>query len=218
MIRNRPQMSNPPRDSPGCDTNDIQTLVGKYREGLYPYYDRGKASFCWDRANDRAVIRMGERPHKIASREIERQRRALRIRTDTAFEAVLRLLSDDGLRSDTWIKHDVLSVYRTLFAAGYAHSVEAYEEDHLVGGLVGVHLGKVFCAEAMIGVFKAAAPFCLYSLVAAYSTLRLELIDVQVPHRRGSPCARLGEEILTIGDYLRVAAPLMAGEPAPFLL
>jgi leucyl/phenylalanyl-tRNA---protein transferase len=200
--------------------NRAASCVEQYFNGFYPLFDRRTGSFYWDRAKQRSVIRMGLHAHKVATREIRNRRYEYELRADADFDAVLQFLSDDAYRADTWIKGGVINVYTNLFRAGYAHSVEAYSNGELVGCLVGIHLGRVFCAEASISkpTDKAAAPFCLYSLVAEYSRLGLDVIDVQVPHEPGSSCSKLGEEITTLEEYLALAVPLMAEPTRPFTL
>lgn len=195
-----------------------EQCVERYMAGFYPYFDPHAGAFVWDRAERRSVIRMRPQALAVAVREIRKQRREFEIRTDNDFATTIQLLSNAALRPDTWIKHDVISVYATLFTAGYAHTIEAYSQGQLVGCLLGVHLGEVFCAEAMIGTDKAAPPYCLYSLVAAYPALGLRVVDVQVSHQPGSACRKLGEETMTLADYLALAAPLMRNPSATFAL
>src|SRR5207244_8841655 len=103
-------------------------------------------------------------PHKL--RPVVR-RGGFDIRCDTAFEAVIRGCAEaTEKRPNTWINDEIVRLYAALFARGAAHSVEAWQNGLLVGGLYGVSLGAVFFGESMFSRASDASKVALVHLVA----------------------------------------------------
>jgi len=177
--------------------------LARYAEGFFPYFDRKIERYYWDRDVDRAVILLGEDARRVAARE-RRRLTQFTLRADHDLEGVLALISDPLVRSDTWAVGKVLDVYRRLHVAGYVHTFEAYADEHLVGGLIGVRLGRLFAAETMASRRPGASAACLYRLVEDHRVLQLDLLDVQVRHKAGSPCRKLGEIVLPLAQYLEL--------------
>jgi len=75
----------------------------------------------------------------------------------------------------------MVDAYEELFALGYAHSVEAYRDGELVGGLYGVLVGKVFCGESMFAKVSDASKAALAALIAKTEEWEIDFIDCQVP-------------------------------------
>ena len=102
------------------------------------------------------------------------------IRFDTAFTAVMRGCAEStGERPTTWINSTILSLYSALYSYGYAHSVEAWEGDELVGGLYGVSLGSAFFGESMFSRRTNASKICLVHLVERLREKGFTLLDTQ---------------------------------------
>lgn len=102
------------------------------------------------------------------------------IRVNTAFEAVMRHCAmprsaDDGV----WISEDIIEVYGQLHQLGYAHSVEAWHEEELAGGLYGVSLGKVFFGESMFHRVPNASKVAFHYLVQRLRERKFGLLDTQ---------------------------------------
>jgi leucyl/phenylalanyl-tRNA---protein transferase len=95
---------------------------------------------------------------------------------DHAFETVVRACAE---REKTWINDEIVRLYGELFAAGHAHSLEAYENDTLVGGLYGVSLRGAFFGESMFHRVRDASKVALVHLVARLITGGFELLDTQ---------------------------------------
>ena len=100
---------------------------------------------------------------------------------DTAFEAVMRCCAD---REDTWINEVFIRTYTQLHYAGFAHSVEAWRDGELVGGLYGVVLGGAFMGESMFSYATDASKVCLVALVKHLRARGYVLHDTQfwTPH------------------------------------
>jgi leucyl/phenylalanyl-tRNA---protein transferase len=103
------------------------------------------------------------------------------VRMDTAFEAVMRLC---GAREETWINEAFIATYTYLYYAGLAHSVEAWKDGVLVGGLYGVSLRGAFMGESMFSRATDASKVCLVALVEHLKKRGYVLHDTQflTPH------------------------------------
>ena len=95
---------------------------------------------------------------------------------DRAFETIVRACAE---REKTWINDQIVRLYGELFAAGHAHSVEAYEGDTLVGGLYGVSLCGAFFGESMFHRARDASKVALVHLFARLRTGGFRLLDAQ---------------------------------------
>jgi len=104
------------------------------------------------------------------------------IRFDTRFEEVIyrcATVERKGLEGGTWITQQVQTAYTKLHQLGYAHSVEVYDSDKLVGSLYGIALGKVFYGESMFHLVPNASKIALVALVVQLRYWEYELIDNQ---------------------------------------
>ncbi|HXX57132.1 MAG TPA: leucyl/phenylalanyl-tRNA--protein transferase, partial [Thermodesulfovibrionales bacterium] len=104
------------------------------------------------------------------------------VTTDTAFEETIRRCAD--IRRDraegTWITGEMIDAYIGLHEAGYAHSVESWQDGMLAGGLYGVALGSVFFGESMFSLKADASKVALVTLVRQLMRWKFTLIDCQV--------------------------------------
>ncbi|HNN49179.1 MAG TPA: leucyl/phenylalanyl-tRNA--protein transferase, partial [Marmoricola sp.] len=110
------------------------------------------------------------------------RRHPFELRTDTAFEAVTaHCARDRNPENRSWISPEIRAVYARLHTMGHAHSVEAWRDGQLVGGLYGVAIGGLFAGESMFHRGRDASKVALAGLVAALSDEYAEqrLIDVQ---------------------------------------
>jgi leucyl/phenylalanyl-tRNA--protein transferase len=114
----------------------------------------------------------------VVSRKLAKTVRSDRFRVvaDTAFEKVVRACAE---REKTWINDEILRLYRDLFEAGHAHSVEAYDGGTLVGGLYGVSLRGAFFGESMFYRARDASKVALVHLFARLRTGGFRLLDTQ---------------------------------------
>ncbi len=103
------------------------------------------------------------------------------IRFDTAFPEVMRRCA---ARQETWINAAILESYEALFHIGHAHSVEAWRDGQLAGGLYGVHIGAAFFGESMFHEVTDASKVALSALVDRLRAQKFLLLDTQwlTPH------------------------------------
>lgn len=159
----------------------VQTLLDAYSRGIFPMAENGK--ILWFSPEQRGVIPLDERFHIPKSLRKTLKRRLFEVRWDTAFDDVVRACAE---RASTWIDQLILDSYGMLHRMGYAHSVECWDEDGLVGGLYGVSLGGAFFGESMFSRKTDASKVALVALVERLRELDCELLDTQwmTPHLR----------------------------------
>lgn len=155
------------------------TLLAAYRAGLFPMKIDGE--LIWWSPQRRAVIPVdGYRP----SRSTRRAARGFEIRVNTRFEEVIRRCADPG-RPHGWIDEEFIAAYTRLHNLGFAHSVEAWDEQGLAGGLYGVATGGLFAAESMMFMRTGASRAALLGLITFLRSAGAgRLLDVQwsTPH------------------------------------
>lgn len=188
------------------------TLLEAYRNGLFPM-PHGRRRIGWWSPRRRGVLRL-DRLH--VSRSLRRSVRDFEIRVDTAFAEVLAGCADPA-RDGGWIDERIASAYTVLHELGWAHSVEAWRDGRLAGGLYGVAIGGLFAGESMFHRERDASKVALAGLVdvlRADADAGPRLVDVQwsTPH-----LATLGITEVARSAYLSELADLVAAPlPAAF--
>lgn len=155
-------------------------LLHAYRNAVFPM-GSPDGEITWFSPDPRAIIPLDERfhvPHGLR-RTLEKGRFELRV--DTVFETVMRKC---GERAETWISEDIVASYVNLHRLGHAHSVEAWCDGQLAGGLYGVALGGAFFGESMFHEVTDASKVALHALVLRLRARGFELLDTQwlTPH------------------------------------
>jgi leucyl/phenylalanyl-tRNA--protein transferase len=161
-----------------------ERLLLAYRMGIFPWYSRYEPILWWS-PDPRLVLYPGEiRVSKSLQKTIKKG--LFRITMDQAFEAVIDACAQSRTSADegTWIVEEMIDAYRKLHESGFAHSVEAWRDDRLAGGLYGVSLGKCFFGESMFTHISNASKVAFVALVKHLQALNFDLIDCQVttPH------------------------------------
>jgi leucyl/phenylalanyl-tRNA--protein transferase len=124
------------------------------------------------------------------------QKGTYEVRVDEDFEGVVRACAD---REETWISSEIVRAYVRLHEAGKAHSVEAYHEGELAGGLYGVALGGAFMGESMFTRRRDASKVCFVHLVRRLLARGYELLDCQI---QNDHLSRLGAKEIPEAEYL----------------
>ena len=156
-------------------------LVQAYRQGIFPMaMDDGEIG--WFSPDPRGILPLEAMhvPSRLA-RVIRSGR--FEVVIDRDFEAVMRACAADR-EEGTWISEDIIESYVALHRAGLAHSVEAWRNGRLAGGLYGVHLGGAFFGESMFHVETDASKVALAALVTRLRDRGFSLLDIQwvTPH------------------------------------
>jgi leucyl/phenylalanyl-tRNA--protein transferase len=175
-------------------------LISAYATGWFPMAVEGVIR--WFSPDPRGILPL-EAMH-IPKRLARVARRApFRIEVDRAFERVMRECAADDrdpVDPGTWISDEIVESYVALHQRGLAHSVEAWRDDQLVGGLYGVALRGAFFGESMFFRETDASKVALIALVDRLRTRGYELLDIQwvTPHLE-----QFGAIEIPRDDYLR---------------
>lgn len=179
-----------------------ELVVAAYRKGIFPMADHD-GEIGWYCPDPRAVFPLdGFKVPKSLAKTVRAGK--FEIRVDADFEGVMRAC---GAREETWISEAIVQVYTALHQRGLAHSVEAWREGRLVGGLYGVALGGAFMGESMFSREPDASKVCLVHLVERLKARGYTLLDSQYPteHLR-----RFGQALIPRDEYLRQLAAALA--------
>lgn len=155
-------------------------LLRAYAVGLFPMAEgRKDSTLYWIDPEKRGVLPLNR---FYVPRRLRRTVRAnnFEIRCDTAFEQVIEACANPGPgREETWINDEIVELYSELFKMGRAHSVEAWRDGKLRGGLYGVALGGAFFGESMFTTETDASKVALVHLVARMKKGGFRLLDTQ---------------------------------------
>ena len=176
-----------------------ERLLLAYENGIFPWYSEDQP-ILWFSPDPRLVLF----PAKIiVSRSLKKiiNKKVFDIRFDSNFEEVIVECSKIERKDQdgTWITNDMIDAYIDLHNQGYAHSVEAYFEGSLVGGLYGVSLGGAFFGESMFHTMTDASKVALYYLVDKLKGWDFDFIDSQVVTEH---MKNLGAEEISREKYL----------------
>lgn len=192
----------------GGDLSPERLLVA-YRAGIFPWYSRGQPILWWS-PDPRTVLRVPDlRVQRSLAKRI--RQRPYAITLDRAFEQVVACCAQvprpgqDG----TWITPEMARAYVRLHALGHAHSVEAWADGRLVGGLYGVAVGGLFCGESMFAVAPDASKIAFVHLVRQLDRWGFPLVDCQV---RTEHLDRFGAVEIPRREYLDEVRRLAARE------
>ncbi len=167
----------------GGDLSAERLLVA-YQSGIFPWFSEGDPILWW--SPDPRMLLFPEEFH--LSKRLDRtiKHGDFEVRMDTAFDQVIVACADarGPKRDSTWITNDMRKAYCALHRQGYAHSVEAWQNDELVGGLYGVSLGACFFGESMFSKVSNASKVATAALVHQVTRWDFPFIDCQLhnPH------------------------------------
>ena len=153
-----------------------ELVITAYTKGIFPWYSDDQPVLWWS-PNPRCVLYPGK---FHVSRSLRRtlNNNPFEIKTNTAFKEVM--LSCAKPRADgagTWITEKMLSVYCELHDRGFAHSIECWQQDILVGGMYGLVIGDIFFGESMFSRKKDASKVAMHFLC---TSIKPFLVDAQV--------------------------------------
>lgn len=164
---------------------DLSTrrLIEAYRHGIFPWYCEGEPILWWSPA-PRCVFLL-DQLHLSRSMRRELNQEPYTITLNHAFPEVVEGCAAPRAKEDeTWILPEMVDAYCALHKEGYAHSVEIWQEESLVGGLYGISIGRFFFGESMFSMAKSASKFALVYLTHYLKQNDFLLLDSQVgnPH------------------------------------
>ena len=184
-------------------------LLDAYRHGIFPWFSPGDPILWWS-PDPRMVMfpsefRISHSLRKTLSKG------ACEVRSNSAFEQVMRACSDprEG-ENGTWITEEMIAAYCELHRLGYAHSIEVWMQNQLVGGLYGVSIGRMFFGESMFSRRTDASKIALAHLARQLERWNFGLIDCQMytPH-----LSSLGAREIPRAEFIARLQELINCEP-----
>ena len=174
-------------------------LLNAYRQGIFPWYSPGQPILWW--SPDPRMVLYPEHLHVSRSLAKFMRKDLLRVTFDRAFSRVIRGCAHTPRNGEgTWLTEEMITAYENLHRMRMAHSVEAWEDGELVGGLYGVHLGGAFFGESMFSRRSNASKVAFVTLVRALQQQGFQFIDCQVYTRH---LHSLGAKLIPREQFIR---------------
>lgn len=175
------------------------TLYEAYTHGLFPWFSEDEP-ICWWSPEPRCIIRPHDyHPSKSLIRNMKKM--DYKITVNHAFERVIRSCSlPRSYADETWISEDIIQGYSDLFDAGFAYSVEVWNQDKVVGGLYGVAIGHGCFGESMFNTETDVSKMAFYTLMLIGQENQLPWIDCQLVNDH---LLSLGACTLSRQEYLK---------------
>ena len=161
----------------------VERLTSAYQQGIFPWYSEDQPILWWS-PDPRMVLEPKDiKISRSLAKTIRKQK--FKITFDQSFREVITACSESRLekgkqQGETWILDEMIEAYVNLHEAGYAHSIECWENEKLVGGLYGIALGKVFFGESMFSRVSDASKIAFVTLAKQLEKFDFKLIDCQV--------------------------------------
>ena len=201
----RDELSFPPVDSAtpdgllayGGDLSPSRLLLA-YKSGIFPWYNSNDPILWWS-PDPRSVLFLDE---FILRKSLKKRMKNFEIKYDTAFTQVMQEcgnISRDGQKG-SWIIPEIIEAYSALHEMGYAHSIEAWQDGELVGGLYGVVIGKMFFGESMFAKVSDASKVAFANLVQRLKEEGFDMIDCQIPSEH---LKSLGAREITRNEFVQ---------------
>ena len=181
-----------------------ERLLYAYRHGIFPWYDDGQPLLWWS-PDPRCVFGPG---NFHVSRRLRRSLRqsTAEVRINTDFGAVIRACAAPrGAHHGTWITEEMIAAYELLHGEGWAHSIEVWQTDVLIGGLYGIAIGRAFFGESMFSRADNASKIALLTLSRMMDTGEFGLLDCQLV---SSHLLGLGAVVIPRQQFMAVVTDL----------
>lgn len=163
------------------DGLDVELLLEAYSFGIFPWPQSDEMPMMWFSPAKRGVLDLAEF-HVAKSLQKSARKSPWKIRWNSDFEQVIRLCAESPrpLQDGTWITPDMEQGYIDFHEAGYAHSIECWDGDRLIGGMYGVYVAGVFSGESMFYLKPNASKFCFWAAVQELKANGIAWMDVQM--------------------------------------
>ncbi|WDP93023.1 MAG: leucyl/phenylalanyl-tRNA--protein transferase [Desulfobacter sp.] len=165
-----------------CIGGDLtpQRLILAYQNGIFPWFSHNEPILWWSPDPRLVLAPTGVRISRSLKKKIKKHPFDIRVNTD--FEQTIAACSQPRSKEEegTWLVDEMIEAYITLHHMGYAHSIEAWQGDSLVGGLYGVSLGRSFFGESMFSRRTDASKIALVALADHLAQYKFDMIDCQV--------------------------------------
>jgi len=198
-----------------------ELLLSAYVQGIFPMaHPEADDEIFWYAPDPRAIIPLDEFHASRRLRQIVRKG-VFEIKINADFVGVMNACAAPrDTQESTWISSGIIDSYVELHHLGFAHSVEAWQDGELVGGLYGVGVGGLFAGESMFHRATNASKVCLYHLVEHMKARGMTLLDIQFVTDH---LAKFGAVEVTKDEYerqlqLAVTRPVNFVDGAPILV
>lgn len=193
----------------GADLS-VETLLRAYSRGIFPWFNEGDPILWWS-PSPRTVLPCAEF-HLSRSLRRRLRKRDVRVSIDEAFPEVLGACAAprDG-QAGTWLVPAMQEAYLAMHGAGFAHSVEVWRDQRLVGGLYGVAIGRMFFGESMMSREADGSKIALAWLAAQLLDWEMPVIDCQMATEH---LASLGARGMPRRQFTALVAALVR-QPGP---
>jgi leucyl/phenylalanyl-tRNA--protein transferase len=179
---------------------NVKTLLSAYSLGIFPWYSKGEPLMWW--SPDPRMVLFPEEIHISGTMRKLLKKNIFNVTCNKNFESVIEKCRSTGSRANgTWITDEMVCAYTDFHRAGYAHSIEVWEGDELVGGFYGVSIGKIFFGESMFHLKKNASKYGFIKFVEYLKDREFILIDCQVYTKH---MASLGACEITGEEFKRI--------------
>ena len=186
-------------------------LIMAYSMGIFPWYS-DDAPILWWSPDPRMVLFTGEFRVSESMRKLIRKT-SIHVRTNTAFQAVMEKCAEPRAdQNGTWIGLEMQAAYINLHKLGFAHSVEAWLDNELVGGLYGVQIGRMFYGESMFTRVSNASKLALVYLITRLRQRGFPLVDCQ---QETDHLASMGARPIPRAEFAKCIGPLVQVQPQP---
>lgn len=155
-----------------------ERLILAYRNGIFPWFSEDEPILWWS-PNPRFILYPKDIKVSHSMKKLLKKN-TYKISFDTCFRDVISNCSNLRKESGTWITNDMIEAYCKLHELGYAHSVEAWYEGKLVGGLYGISIGKCFFGESMFSTMSNASKAAFITLCKKLEEKDYIMVDCQV--------------------------------------
>ncbi|KPK50002.1 MAG: leucyl/phenylalanyl-tRNA--protein transferase [Thiotrichales bacterium SG8_50] len=184
-----------------------ERLLAAYRAGVFPWYNQGQPILWWS-PDPRAILFLDNlKISRSLAKTLRKEK--FQVTLDTCFRDVVQACSGERPQQETpgtWIHPEMIEAYCDLHQKGYAHSVECWDNETLVGGLYGVSLGGGFFGESMFSYVSDASKVALVYLVRQLKRWDFDFVDAQISSdhmsRMGAEEVRRSEFIATLNRSL----------------
>ncbi len=157
----------------------IDRLIHAYKNGIFPWFDESQPIMWWS-PNPRCVL-LPNNFHIARSLKRKFKNSNIIIKVNSAFSEVIRECAKPRRSMQgTWITEEMIKAYETLHLNGWAHSIEIWKSNNLVGGLYGIVIGKVFFGESMFSHLSNASKISLLFIANHLNSGTLKLLDCQI--------------------------------------
>ncbi len=175
-----------------------QRLLNAYASGIFPWYSEDEPILWWS-PDPRSVLLPGDL-HISKSMKRLLEKKKFSVKYDRDFKSVIENCSAPRKKEHgTWITPDIKEAYISLHGLGFAHSVEVYQDNKLVGGLYGVSLGECFFGESMFSLVPNASKYAFITFVQEIFRMGFLIVDCQVPNPH---LTRLGAREIPRAEFL----------------